>query len=470
MIPNTLWHCCRWFHLYGNHLVYYAGAFEQVNMARPRGVIHLSPETRVFIDAAHDGLVFELDSQGVSPKVAAAGVAVTRKAAPGAAAGSSPAPSLTSRLTIQAGSVTMSAAQAGGVDGTSGLMSPSRLTQVLDEGDTAPSYTAQAPHTSTGWPATPRTTAADATPAAPLPPGKTFHLQVPTRPAERPFNFRAASTHERDGWAHALGRACRPGALYRTCQFCWANCDVAASGDRVVRVPRHNIWLCRSCTHRVELMWWGPQQVRQGYLHLNSGGRKLWDCRWMVCIRRPPTATEEANLHVVYYDAEADVGHRPARGCIHLYAGHDDRDSSLHVSVSRVEARHPEPAADLPLPRPSFINRNSATLLSSPPARLDLGAAPVEREKAVITVYRLVVRWSGLRRGDGYQQDEAVVGHHVVHHRWSECTRFHSILTKELKGHGLPPPPTLQLPRKMQSTQVCTRFVRQCCHELHMLF
>ena len=55
----------RWFHLYGNHLVYYAGAFEQVNMARPRGVIHLSPETRVFIDAAHDGSVFELNSQVV---------------------------------------------------------------------------------------------------------------------------------------------------------------------------------------------------------------------------------------------------------------------------------------------------------------------------------------------------------------------------------------------------------------------
>lgn len=36
----------RWFQLYGNHLVYWSGMKEDVDILRARGVIHLCPETR----------------------------------------------------------------------------------------------------------------------------------------------------------------------------------------------------------------------------------------------------------------------------------------------------------------------------------------------------------------------------------------------------------------------------------------
>jgi hypothetical protein len=34
----------RWFQLYGNHLVYWKGAMEDVDMAKGRGVLHLTPQ------------------------------------------------------------------------------------------------------------------------------------------------------------------------------------------------------------------------------------------------------------------------------------------------------------------------------------------------------------------------------------------------------------------------------------------
>eukprot|EP01052_Picozoa_sp_SAG31_P011365 SAG31_NODE_641_length_13313_cov_5.365219_7_plen_248_part_00 len=200
----------------------------------------------------------------------------------------------------------------------------------------------------------------------------------------------------------------------------------------------------------------------------------------MVLTRNPPAAARTGDvdghgaLHVVYYDSDMDLGRKPARGCIHLFAG-GPAESTLQVHVTRaiIAPRHSDsPFADLPSPTESqfdgggpslvqsLLGKHPAMLSTSPLEAIDAAEAAAA---AAATVYRLHVQWSGLRHEEDAEMDKVVSGQHVLFKRWSECTRFHATLAKEIKrraADGMLPrsagaalPASVRLPAKKYRTR-----------------
>lgn len=298
----------RWFQLYGNHLVYWSAAKEDLDLASGRGVIHLDANVRI------------------APAQAATAPPPVDPAASifGSVGGSTAGRSSHDRGTIMAGSMTNSV-----MAGEETHAGHKLLTQVsgdLDLDDLIEGSSQKL----TGGAAGPgdsgataleslqtayvqasddslRVRASGAFPDLRLPgtAGVTdteFVVDLP----HKTYRFRAASCQERDSWMVALRQSAQ--TLFHTCLFCWKNVDPSSSSE--------------------------PTVVCSGYLYiqLNPKLPKHFDRRWMVCT----TNRRESSTHIVYYMDQSDEGKVPAQGCIHLYE--DSLPDVLRITDHRLSA------------------------------------------------------------------------------------------------------------------------------------
>ena len=286
----------RWFQLYGNHLVYWSAAKEDLDLASGRGVIHLDANVKI---------------EPAQPPTASPPVD-TASSVFGSVGGSTAGRSSHDRGTIMAGSMTNSV-----MAGEETHAGRKLLTQVsgdldlddLSEGSSQKLTGGEAGPGDSGAVALEslqtayahasddslRVRASGAFPDLRLPATagvtdrereKEFVVTLP----HKTYKFRAASCQERDSWMAALQRSAQ--ALFHTCLFCWKNVDPSSSSD-LTRV------------------------VCSGYLYiqLNRKLPKHFDRRWMVCTMN----MREGSTHIVYYMDKLHQGKVPAQGCIHLY-------------------------------------------------------------------------------------------------------------------------------------------------------
>lgn len=288
----------RWFQLYGNHLVYWNDAKEDLDLASGRGVIHLDSSVTILpggarcapppVDTASAGTAAATHTgSGVGRSSQERGTIMAGSMTGSVMAGEAHAgrhllsevpDSLEDDSMGDGSSAQLLAGGSGGL-GSSGVVmpleSPRGGAYVETSEDT--SGNPRALSTTFSSLGLPGTTAADLE--------TEFTIELP----HKTYKFRALTRQERDAWVTALQRSAR--MLFHTCLFCWKNVDPRSSGLEVV---------CR------------------GYLHiqLNAKMAKQWDKRWMVCT----TNKQEGSTHVVYYNDKSHEGQRPAQGCIHLCA------------------------------------------------------------------------------------------------------------------------------------------------------
>eukprot|EP01043_Picozoa_sp_COSAG02_P031329 COSAG02_NODE_2040_length_10033_cov_3.206362_2_plen_665_part_00 len=281
----------RWFQLYGNHLVYWSAAKEDLDLASGRGVIHLDADVTI------------APSQLPAPPPAVDSTALATGPGDPSSAGSSSH----DRGTIMAGSMTRSVMA--GEETHAGRKLLTQGSDPLDDSIEGSSQTlagGAAGHGDSG--AMPldsarlasvqtsedavRVRASGAFPDLRLPgtAGVTdteFLVVLP----HKTYKFRAATSQERDSWIAALKQSAQ--TLFHTCLFCWKNVDPSSSVDQTVVCSGH---LC---------------------IQLNPKLPKQFDKRWMVCT----TNRRAGSTHIVYYNERSHEGNRPAQGCIHLYEG-----------------------------------------------------------------------------------------------------------------------------------------------------